>query len=186
CGNAATPQTCSESGSWVNEFGCGANSQCTGDGVCKRIDGVDCTSSAQCVSGVCTTFYRDEDGDGFGFDESPKSVCGTTPPANHVLKPGDCCDIDDKANPANKSNYTTANECGSFDYDCDGDETPSATQVGSCSGHAGACSGSEGIPGWSGGIPACGKSGSHLECKTSAGSNPSCNGESSPRLQSCR
>ena len=187
CGNAATPQTCSESGAWTNDLGCGASSECTGDGVCKRIDGVECTSNAQCVSGACTTFYADADEDGFGSDGAPKAVCGTTPPADHVLQAGDCCDTDPRARPTNTSSYANANECGSFDYNCDGEAKPAATQVGSCHSHAGACNGSEGPSGWSGGIPACGESGSHIECETQ-GTAPSqwCGSETSRRVQSCR
>jgi hypothetical protein len=186
CGDVATPQSCNSSGMWINESGCGASSECIGAGVCKNVDGIDCTSSAQCVSDECTIFYRDEDGDGFGGD--PRSICGTTAPADHVSEPGDCCDIDDKAKPTNNTNYPDANACGNFDYDCDGEATLSATAVHTgCTGHQGPCSGTEGSPGWSGGIPACGESGIHVECATQgAGTTSGCGPLNSTWKQTCR
>ena len=69
---------------------CGATCAANQDIDCKLPNGAACTHPNQCVGGACTTFFRDNDGDGFGG--APVQVCGTTPPAGHIATGGDCCD----------------------------------------------------------------------------------------------
>jgi hypothetical protein len=52
----------------------------------------------------------------------------------------DCCDQDNRAHPGDTSYFTSPDECGSFDYDCDGTQEPEFAEVNcmlgllSCSG----------------------------------------------------
>jgi hypothetical protein len=101
---------------------CAAGSTCSG-GSCYLADGQSCTMGAQCLSGVCSTFYVDYDGDGYGNSASIQR-CGTTVPSGYADKSGDCCDIDATAYPGSTTTLATEDACGSFDYNCDGHETP--------------------------------------------------------------
>jgi hypothetical protein len=131
----------------------------------QLVDGTACTASDQCKSGVCTTFYRDADADGYGNPNSSLRQCGTTVPAGYVTNNGDCCDSDANAHPGQTSYFTSADACGSFDYDCSG--TADAEWQGAAVGctNSGACAqGTQqcnpGTAGWQGGaVPACGVSG---------------------------
>ncbi|HVU50695.1 MAG TPA: hypothetical protein VHL80_08400, partial [Polyangia bacterium] len=74
-------------------------------------------------SSPCTTYYLDEDGDGYGA--VPLSDCdGSPPPFGYVAVGGDCCDVDASVHPGQLASFTAASACGSFDYDCDGVEQP--------------------------------------------------------------
>jgi hypothetical protein len=75
------------------------------------------------LSGVCSAFYVDGDGDGYGVGVGV-SQCGTTPPTGYANKAGDCCDSDKTAYPGSPTTSATADACGSYDYNCDGHETP--------------------------------------------------------------
>jgi Stigma-specific protein, Stig1 len=101
---------------------CATGSACSG-GSCYLNDGQACTTGNQCLSGVCSTFYLDADGDGYGISTSI-ARCGTTPPSGYAVNSGDCCDSDGSAHPGQTSYFTTADGCGSYDYNCDGNETP--------------------------------------------------------------
>jgi hypothetical protein len=103
---------------------CAAGSTCTG-GSCYLVDGQSCTTGAQCLSGVCSTFYVDGDGDHYGTSVSIQQ-CGTTVPTGYADKSGDCCDNDINAHPGQTAYFTTANGCSKFDYNCDLQETPQA------------------------------------------------------------
>jgi hypothetical protein len=113
---------------------CAAGSSCAG-GSCYLADGQSCTTGGQCLSGVCGTFYLDSDGDGYGVGVGI-SQCGTTPPTGYAKNPGDCCDSDPGAKPGQTAYFTTADACGSFDYNCDSQETPKSNgpAQGTCGG----------------------------------------------------
>ncbi len=112
---------------------CGSG-QCV-SGSCRAPNGSACGSDDDCVSGDCSTFYKDEDGDGFGAASSGSSkLCGQTPPSGSwVANNLDCCDSDNEANP----NYSGGPRddapvgCGTYDWNCDGDETKSIAAPGS-------------------------------------------------------
>lgn len=90
-----------------------------------RDDGQPCTAAADCASGVCKAYYPDEDGDGDGAQRSPGSMfCGSTPPPGFARFPTDCCDSDARAYSMQTASFTVPDNCGSFDYDCDGFPTP--------------------------------------------------------------
>ena len=101
---------------------CAAGSSCSG-GSCYLVDGQSCATGTQCLSDVCSTFYVDSDGDGYGVGVGV-SQCGTTPPSGYAKNPGDCCDSDNTVYPGSPTTLSTADKCGSFDYNCDGNETP--------------------------------------------------------------
>jgi hypothetical protein len=85
----------------------------------------------------------DEDGDGY---LAMTAACHGT----------DCCDTDRNANPGQKQFFTTADACGSFDYDCDGQlETEYGANL-TCTGTG--LTGCKGGPGFIG-DPACGTMG---------------------------
>lgn len=77
----------------------------------------------------CTmlTFYRDDDGDGFGGTKT-KSAC-TAPDDRWITKGGDCDDDRKDVFPGQTAyfheSYTDANGKASFDYDCSGKEEQS-------------------------------------------------------------
>jgi hypothetical protein len=83
------------------------------------------------LSGVCSTFYVDSDGDGYGTSASVQR-CGTTVPSGYADKSGDCCDVDATAYPGSTTTLSTADACRSFDYNCDGHETPKSNGPSDC------------------------------------------------------
>jgi hypothetical protein len=62
------------------------------------------------------TYYRDEDGDGYGVDDDTVEICGA--PEGYVDLGGDCEDDDDEINPGE------IEVCDYIDADCDGEEDP--------------------------------------------------------------
>jgi hypothetical protein len=113
---------------------CGAGKMCSG-GQCLVADGYSCVNPTDCFSGVCTTFYIDQDGDKHGAASGPSRYCGTTAPAGYVTSSDDCCD-----NPNGGANifpgqgawFTNANTaCPAigWDYNCDGNIEQEVTQL---------------------------------------------------------
>jgi hypothetical protein len=80
-----------------------------------------------CTSGVCTPFYVDVDGDGYGTGQA-MGFCGTTPPIGYAAQSGDCCDsasnlaIAKLIHPGADFQTTSAGGvCNiTWDYDCSG------------------------------------------------------------------
>jgi hypothetical protein len=140
-----TPQSCDATGRWQSDPACATGRECVGAGVCLLSNRELCTSSDQCASGVCTTFYHDEDDDTYGG--AAEDLCGIEAPLGYVTRDGDCCDSDANARPGQTSYFATARAgCGGFDYNCANGEEVGAT----------ACSMS--AEGWIGAIPQCGQS----------------------------
>ena len=75
-------------------------------------DAKDNNCNGQVDEGVKTTFFLDEDQDGFGASYSPLQACEA--PAGHVAKAGDCNDFNDAIFPG------AAEACNDIDDDCDG------------------------------------------------------------------
>jgi len=72
-------------------------------------DGADNNCNSQVDEGVLKTFYKDEDGDGYG---GPTSQLGCKPPAGYAALAGDCNDF-------NKAIFPKAKEvCNDVDDDC--------------------------------------------------------------------
>ncbi len=66
------------------------------------------------------TFYRDNDGDGFGDPKHPVKACH--PPPGYVDNADDCYDDNSDVNPKQRRYFHVHRGDGSFDYDCDGKE----------------------------------------------------------------
>lgn len=77
--------------------------------VCDTIDN-DCDT--QIDEGVIKTFYRDNDGDGFGIDSDQKTGCSA--PSGYASKGGDCNDNSIDINPG------ATEQCDSIDNNCNG------------------------------------------------------------------
>src|SRR5690606_17711706 len=75
---------------------CGNGEQCV-EGACRLPDGSACDVGADCISGICTAFYRDADGDGYGAESSGvERVCGLNSlTSGCVTNDLDCCDLAD-------------------------------------------------------------------------------------------
>jgi hypothetical protein len=115
----------------------------SGSTACRLKDGESCTQSADCASGYCRRYFRDQDGDGYGVD-SPTTIsrCDVTaqPPQGFTTIPGDCCDTDSRAHPGVTAYFTTRDACGSFDWNCSGaDEKQAGRMCPSASGAALSC-----------------------------------------------
>ena len=76
--------------------------------VCDEVDN-NCDGAID--EGVTTTFYQDDDGDGYGQDESTTEACQV--PAGYAEYGGDCDDVASQTNPAESE------VCDGIDNDCD-------------------------------------------------------------------
>src|SRR5579871_4185819 len=105
---------------------CGPTATCMGS-ACLLNDGQQCTLANQCASGVCTSFYPDVDGDGYGTGLAV-GFCGTATPVGYSAQTGDCCDnatnlaLAKLIHPNAGFQTTSAGGvCGvTWDYNCDG------------------------------------------------------------------
>jgi hypothetical protein len=90
--------------------------------LCLLIDGQPCSAPTDCLSGQCSTFFADRDGDKFGNPLSSISICGApdAAPPSYVAVAGDCCDADGNAHPNQFTSFAHTDACGSWDYNCDG------------------------------------------------------------------
>ncbi len=89
-------------------------------GATEKCNGVDdnCDGAVDPDGSVgCTIYYEDSDGDGYGTN-SNKCKCNKQYPYT-ASSSGDCCDKDNRARPGQGDWFTTANNCGSWDYNCD-------------------------------------------------------------------
>ncbi len=164
CADGTHSEVCSATASpvWV-KTACSAGSACSG-GACLKSDGQPCALSGDCLTGQCTLFYRDSDGDGFGTGSDNVKVCGQTPPAGYVTSNSDCCDTDVLAKPTQLDFFTLADKCGSFDYDCANGAELELPIASKCTGNA-AC-----VKGWTGDTaPACGTAATAIGFHANAG-----------------
>ena len=90
-------------------------------------DGQPCSLATNCASQVCTAFYVDVDGDGYGTGQA-MGFCGTAAPVGYASQSGDCCDtatnlaVAKLIHPGADFQLTSAGGvCGiTWDYDCSG------------------------------------------------------------------
>ena len=116
--NVSCPSSCS------GDAQCVAGRYCSGAACLAKLDdGKSCSAANQCLSGACTRFYRDADGDGFGKASESGLFCGLSAPTGYSAGSGDCCDSDSRAHPSQTSYFASATSCGGFDFDCSGVET---------------------------------------------------------------
>jgi hypothetical protein len=187
CKDTSMQQHCSGSGTWQNPVSCSAGTECVGDGDCLKSNGQACTSTGECATGACTTFYVDADGDGYAGSSSTER-CGTTPPSGYISSSlgVDCCDTDANTHPvqttyppAQTGYFPVPNNCLSFDYDCNGyEELWSAFHYGCAYVLPG---GGTAAGSWAGYPPGCGSSGSWCPC-----GGGSCIVPPAPTVQTCR
>ena len=111
----------------------------------------------------CITQYKDADGDGYGNPSDSICVCDPKPVDGYVLNSEDCCDQDEKAYPGATDWFTTANGCGSFDYNCSEAielQFPDRGKCAALSDPPNSCALTEG---WSGPlVPRCGGTGNYI------------------------
>jgi hypothetical protein len=102
-------------------------------------DGQPCSLATTCVSQVCTAFYVDVDGDGYGTGQAV-GFCGTTAPVGYASQSGDCCDsasnlaVAKLIHPGADFQTTSAGGvCGiTWDYNCSGQTEQSIPKLTGC------------------------------------------------------
>ena len=78
----------------------------------EQCDGKDNNCNGQVDEGVQTTYYIDEDGDGFGASYGTEQAC--TQPDGYAVRAGDCNDFNEEIYPM------APEQCNELDDDCDG------------------------------------------------------------------
>jgi hypothetical protein len=114
----------------------------------------------------------EEAGDPCDLDEDGYRATGT-------CGGNDCCDFDSRAHPGDTSYYGTKDACGSFDYDCNGQDEEEFPQAASCQLAFFACNGS----GFDKTPPACGIAATFDTCPFDV---LFCGGDQKSEVQPCR
>ena len=146
------------------------------NGTCGECgDGAVCNDGYKCeCEGDEYTYYADADGDQWGDGSSTLTSCDPTPPSGYTYDGTDCCDSDDRANPSATTFQTTSTNCGGYDFNCDGQETPFLALI-----ESGICCGDY-TNGWVDTVPYCGEQGTAVFCD-----EMSCEPISTLALQDC-
>ncbi len=128
------------------------------------------------------TWYRDQDGDGFG-DASAVRRAATQPP-RYVARAGDCFDRNPQVKPQQRASFASHRGDGSFDYDCDGRAVLVWTAVRQ-EGTFPNCDPTKRL-GWEPPVPKCGQTGRWLIDSDVRAFPPQCRQEYATRTQKCR
>lgn len=113
-----------------------------------------------------TTFYRDADGDGFGDPATELISC--TAPTGYVANGSDCYDANKDAHPGQEMWFVPNRGDGSYDYDCDGEQTPVTTTLMTCTPNPNKA-------GWATAVaPGCGETASYHLIDPNADPHNSC------------
>jgi len=129
---------------------------------------MDAPSSGDASGDGGTSPVCDQDGDGH---EAATAACGGD----------DCCDTDARVHPGETEYYSTPGNCGGFDYNCDGQDTPEYGAA-SCSWDTFSCSGD----GFDAPVPSCGEVGTFTSCSIPWYNVFSCTGSNPSQAQACR
>ncbi len=153
-----------------------------GTEVCDYLDN-DCDGSTDPLnSGGCTTYYYDQDGDGYGRDGVSICACAATGSYN-TTNHTDCYDTNANAHPSAGTYQTTSRGDGSYDYNCDSTETKEYTTNYSCLGALYVCL--SWTNGWQSSTdPSCGSAATY-ETGCSAGFTSCSGSSSSSKTQAC-
>jgi hypothetical protein len=96
-----------------------------------------CGGTAACSAGKlgpCSVdakmYYPDGDHDGYGAATGGILACSK--PTDYVDDNSDCCDRDANAHPGQTQTFASLDGCDSFDYNCDGAQTPKSNGPTSC------------------------------------------------------
>jgi len=151
---------------------CNDNSYAVNPGATETCNGVDddCDSITDPAgSDSCVWYYKDADSDGYRSTSQKACLCGSSSTYPYTSSTTtDCCDTDYLAKPSYPSTWweDSSNDCGSYDYNCDGSATKRWTTVSSTCAFFGDAVGCSSTNGWQSSAPACGatkiwKSGCH-------------------------
>ena len=120
----------------------------------------------------CKTFYLDSDRDGYGAPSSGQCWCGSGNDQHTATTNNDCWDGNADARPGQTKYFTAHRGDGSYDYNCDGQQSIRHTDVHACDSDwfGTDC---DGTLGWSGSTaPNCGQSSRWVgDCETDFGWN---------------
>jgi hypothetical protein len=137
----------------------------------------------------CTDYYFDGDGDSWGVSTTKRCLCKADTAGKYTVtvdRAKDCCDQDAAAHPGAGGWYGGSNRCGSFDYDCDNQQ--SHEYNGAYSAGCGVCCSGfcccDAAEGWANAVPPCGQSATWY--KDDCSSWAKCNQEWETRLSRCR
>jgi hypothetical protein len=174
----------------VAEVDADAHADADADASAETEGGADARLDGPCDAPVFC--YVDADGDGYVVAPGAFAACGACPSGSLPIDPAtalfDCDDLDPSVHPGATKFETTpycvpGTSCAkkSFDYDCDGVETPEWTAIGGACATAGSgCSGD----GWVGAAAAaCGESVAWLTCTRDL---LACKPTTDARVQACR
>ena len=105
----------------IEDGDCDDSDEATHPGTEEICDGIDNNCNGLIDEGVTTTFYVDEDGDGFGSADEAVESC--KPPAGYAVNGTDCDDGDAESRPG------ATEQCDGADNDCDGEADEGLTEL---------------------------------------------------------